>query len=217
MELSAEDLADEGMLDELARIQMEEGIIADESLPEELDRNVLEGAAATPEAAPAFDEAADLKKKQEDLARKAADAAKAEDERNKRAQELEASGKKAAGGLHKFDASEVDVHGGNATADDFMDAFGFDGVDGEEITEEDGALEAAPEAAPEAVAAEAAPEAVAAEAAGGALLSLAELEELQAECMADDIAIEERMLRWTKEEVRMRPVREGRRGVVLVG
>jgi len=73
----------------------------------------------------AFDEAAELKKKQEDLARKAAEAAKAEDERNRKAAELEASGKKAAGGLHKFDASEVDVHGGNATADDFMDAFGF--------------------------------------------------------------------------------------------
>ena len=39
-------------------------------------------------------------------------------------QALEASGKKAAGGLHKFDASEVDVHGGDATVDDFMDAFG---------------------------------------------------------------------------------------------
>ena len=42
-----------------------------------------------------------------------------------RAAALEASGKKATGGLHKFDASEVDVHGGNATADDFLDAFGF--------------------------------------------------------------------------------------------
>ena len=55
--------------------------------------------------APAFDEAAELKKKQEDLARKAAEAAEAEDERNRKAMELEASGKKAAGGLHKFDAS----------------------------------------------------------------------------------------------------------------
>jgi len=76
-------------------------------------------------AEPAFDEAADLKKKQEDLARKAAEAAAAEEARVKKALELEASGKKAAGGLHKFDASEVDVHGGDATADDFMDAFGF--------------------------------------------------------------------------------------------
>ena len=37
----------------------------------------------------------------------------------------EASGKKVSGGLHKFDASEVDIEGGAATADDFMDAFGF--------------------------------------------------------------------------------------------
>jgi hypothetical protein len=42
-----------------------------------------------------------------------------------RAAEMEASGKKVSGGLHKFDASEVDVNGGSATADDFMDAFGF--------------------------------------------------------------------------------------------
>jgi tryptophanyl-tRNA synthetase len=27
--------------------------------------------------------------------------------------------------MHKFDAEEVDVHGGSATADDFLDAFGF--------------------------------------------------------------------------------------------
>ena len=52
--------------------------------------------------------------------RDAADAANAA-----RAAALEASGKKATGGLHKFDASEVDVHGGDATADDFLDAFGF--------------------------------------------------------------------------------------------
>ncbi|KOO31045.1 orotidine 5'-phosphate decarboxylase [Chrysochromulina tobinii] len=38
---------------------------------------------------------------------------------------LEAQGVKVAGGMHKFDASEVDVHGGNATADDFLDAFGM--------------------------------------------------------------------------------------------
>ena len=38
---------------------------------------------------------------------------------------MEAQGKKVTGGLHKFDASEVDVNGGDATADDFMDAFGF--------------------------------------------------------------------------------------------
>jgi len=28
-------------------------------------------------------------------------------------------------GMHKFDASEVDVHGGTGAADDVMDAFGF--------------------------------------------------------------------------------------------
>ena len=42
-----------------------------------------------------------------------------------KAQALEASGKKVAGGMHKFDASEVDVNGGDATADDLMEAFGF--------------------------------------------------------------------------------------------
>ena len=42
-----------------------------------------------------------------------------------KAQELEKSGKKVAGGMHKFDANEVDVNGGDATADDFLDAFGF--------------------------------------------------------------------------------------------
>merc|ERR1740130_2521893 len=40
---------------------------------------------------------------------------------------MEASGKKVGGGLHKFDASEVDIDGGDATADDLMDAFGFGG------------------------------------------------------------------------------------------
>ena len=50
--------------------------------------------------------------------------------------ELEASGKKVSGGMHKFDSSEVDVNGGNATADDFMDAFGFGGGDGDGDCEE---------------------------------------------------------------------------------
>lgn len=36
-----------------------------------------------------------------------------------------ASEKALAGGMHKFDPTEVDVNGGDATADDFMDAFGF--------------------------------------------------------------------------------------------
>ena len=77
--------------------------------------------------------AAELKAKDEaDKKAKREKEAKAEAERDaadalnaKRAAELEASGKKASGGLHKFDASEVDVHGGAGTADDFMDAFGF--------------------------------------------------------------------------------------------
>ncbi len=38
---------------------------------------------------------------------------------------VSAKEKQLSGGKHKFDPSEVDVHGGNATADDFMDAFGF--------------------------------------------------------------------------------------------
>ena len=37
----------------------------------------------------------------------------------------EASGKKVSGGLHKFDASEVDIEGGAATADDFMSTGDF--------------------------------------------------------------------------------------------
>merc|ERR1719327_2294097 len=52
--------------------------------------------------------------------RDAADAANAE-----RQAAMEASGKKVSGGLHKFDASEVDINGGSGTADDFLDAFGF--------------------------------------------------------------------------------------------
>ena len=38
---------------------------------------------------------------------------------------MEADGKQVKGGLHKFDASEVDAYGGEGTADDLMDAFGF--------------------------------------------------------------------------------------------
>ena len=38
---------------------------------------------------------------------------------------VSAKEKQLSGGKHKFDPSEVDVHGGSATADDFMDAFGF--------------------------------------------------------------------------------------------
>merc|ERR1712228_130116 len=38
--------------------------------------------------------------------------------------------KEMRGGLHKFDPDEVDVEGGDATADDLMDAFGFGDDDG---------------------------------------------------------------------------------------
>ena len=83
-------------------------------------------------AAPAFDlkalkeqEAAEMKKKIEENALKAKQKEKEEDERIAKMQALEAQGVKVAGGMHKFDASEVDVHGGNATADDFLDAFGM--------------------------------------------------------------------------------------------
>ena len=68
---------------------------------------------------------ADAKAKREKEAKAEAERDIADAENAKRAAALEASGKKATGGLHKFDADEVDVHGGNATADDFMDAFGF--------------------------------------------------------------------------------------------
>ena len=60
------------------------------------------------------------KEAKEQAARDEADAANAV-----RAAEMEASGKKVTGGLHKFDASEVDIYGGEGTADDLMDAFGF--------------------------------------------------------------------------------------------
>ena len=70
-------------------------------------------------------EAAEMKKKIEENALKAKQKEKEEDERIAKMQALEAQGVKVAGGMHKFDASEVDVHGGNATADDFLDAFGM--------------------------------------------------------------------------------------------
>jgi len=85
-------------------------------------------AAAEPEfdaAAYKRQEAAELKKKQEAERKKAAEKDKLDAENLAKMQALEGAGKKVAGGMHKFDASEVDVHGGTATADDFMDAFGF--------------------------------------------------------------------------------------------
>ena len=89
-------------------------------------------APAAPAEEPAFDlkalkeqEAAEMKKKIEENGKKAKEKEKEEDARIARMQELEAQGVKVAGGMHKFDASEVDVHGGNATADDFLDDFGM--------------------------------------------------------------------------------------------
>jgi len=67
----------------------------------------------------------ELKLNQEVERKKPEEAAKADAERIAKMQELEGQGKRVSGGMHKFDASEVDVHGGDATADDFMDAFGF--------------------------------------------------------------------------------------------
>merc|ERR1712060_369117 len=78
-------------------------------------------------------------------AKKAAEKAQVEEENLKRQQELEKSGKKVSGGMHKFDSSEVDVEGGDATTDDFLDAFGFGGTDGDAAT--DGSAEEAAEAA----------------------------------------------------------------------
>ena len=81
---------------------------------------------APAEAAPAYDEAAEEAKKRAAEDKKAAEKLAAEEAAIKKAQELEAAGKKVSGGLHKFDASEVDINGGSATADDFLDAFGFE-------------------------------------------------------------------------------------------
>ena len=70
-------------------------------------------------------EAEELRKKQEAERKKAEEQDKRDAENAKRDAEIAAKGKRAAGGMHKFDPDEVDVHGGNATADDFLDAFGF--------------------------------------------------------------------------------------------
>merc|ERR1711908_152094 len=64
-----------------------------------------------------------------------------EAENLKRMEAIEKSGKRAAGGLHKFDPDEVDINGGDATADDLMDAFGFGDMGGDD----DAAAEAAAE------------------------------------------------------------------------
>ena len=68
---------------------------------------------------------ADAKARREKDAKAEAERDAADAENAARTAAMEASGKKVGGGLHKFDASEVDIDGGAATADDFMDAFGF--------------------------------------------------------------------------------------------
>ena len=68
---------------------------------------------------------ADAKAKREKEAKAEAERDAADAANAAKQQAMEAEGKKVSGGLHKFDASEVDVHGGSGTADDFMDAFGF--------------------------------------------------------------------------------------------
>ena len=70
-------------------------------------------------------DAEELKAKQAAEAKKAKEKDELDAKNIARMQELEAGGKKVSGGMHKFDSSEVDVNGGSATADDFMDAFGF--------------------------------------------------------------------------------------------
>ena len=70
-------------------------------------------------------DAADKKAKREKEAKAEAERDAADAANAAKTLEMEAAGKKVSGGLHKFDASEVDVHGGSGTADDFMDAFGF--------------------------------------------------------------------------------------------
>lgn len=68
---------------------------------------------------------ADAKAKREKEAKAEAERDAADAANAKKTAEMEAAGKKVSGGLHKFDASEVDINGGSGTADDFMDAFGF--------------------------------------------------------------------------------------------
>ena len=82
------------------------------------------GKPMTAEELKAMDAAA-AKAKREKEAKEQAERDLKDAENAERAAALEASGKKATGGLHKFDASEVDAYGGAGTADDFMDAFGF--------------------------------------------------------------------------------------------
>ena len=92
-------------------------------------------------------EEVEKKKAAEDKKQAERDAMEAEN--LKRMEAIEKSGKRAAGGLHKFDPDEVDVNGGDATADDLMAAFGFSDMGGEmkgaEVIGDEAAAEAAME------------------------------------------------------------------------
>ena len=68
---------------------------------------------------------ADAKAKREKEAKAEAERDAADAANLERQKAMEADGKQVKGGLHKFDASEVDAYGGEGTADDLMDAFGF--------------------------------------------------------------------------------------------
>ena len=70
-------------------------------------------------------DAADRKAKREKEAAAEAERDEIDRKNAERVAKLEAEGKQTKGGLHQFDASEVDAYGGEGTADDFMDAFGF--------------------------------------------------------------------------------------------
>jgi len=82
------------------------------------------GVPMTAEELKAMDAAAAKAKREKD-AREAAERDAKDEENAKKSAAMEAEGKKVSGGLHKFDASEVDIDGGAGDADDFMDAFGF--------------------------------------------------------------------------------------------
>merc|ERR1712070_133328 len=92
-------------------------------------------------------EEVEKKKAAEDKKQAERDAMEAEN--LKRMEAIEKSGKRAAGGLHKFDPDEVDVNGGDATADDLMAAFGFSDMGGDmkgaEVIGDEAAAEAAME------------------------------------------------------------------------
>ena len=80
------------------------------------------GVPMTAEELKAMDAAAAKAKREKEAKEQAERDAKDAENAVKQA-EMEAAGKKVSGGLHKFDASEVDINGGTGTAEDFLDAF----------------------------------------------------------------------------------------------